>query len=400
MKLSKVFAENVSGYNARMRWLVNQGSTRSGKTWALLQLLYIIAATTAQKLLISVVSETLPHLRRGAIRDFRQMLQDEGLWDPRAWRESDKMYTLPNGSQIEFFSADSPSKVLGPARDILFVNECNNIAYEIVRQLAVRTRKTIFLDFNPREEFWAHTEILPRTKGVKFIKSTYIDNPFLTPEQIQEIEANKHNKEWWLVYGLGEVGSREGLCLQNWDLVDTLPKEYKKRFFCLDFGFTNDPTALLEVRLSGGELYVKEHLYAQGLTNPEIAKQIKLLDAPDVPVVCDAAEPKSIEELRRFGVKRAEAAHKGPDSVRIGLEIINRYRTHITKSSLNLIKEARNYKYKRDMDGNPLNEPIDYFNHAIDAFRYGCLNYLNAGEANRDARGARATFRRAWDPRG
>lgn len=398
MQVARVFADNLRGYNAGARWLVNQGSTRSGKTWALLQLLYIIASSSRSPLLISIVSETLPHLRRGAIRDFKQMLQDEDAYDAKAWRESEKIYTTPNGSQIEFFSADSPSKVLGPARDILFVNECNNVAYEIVRQLAVRTRKTIFLDFNPREEFWAHTEILPRTKGVKFIKSTYIDNPFLTPEQIQEIEANKHNKEWWLVYGLGEVGSREGLCLQNWDLVDTLPKEYKKRFFCLDFGFTNDPTALLEVRLSGGELYVKEHLYAQGLTNPEIAKQIRLLDTGDAPIVCDSAEPKSIEELRRFGVKKAEPAQKGADSVRIGLDIINRYRLHITKNSLNLIKEARNYKYKRDADGNATNTPIDYFNHAIDALRYGCLNCLNAREATRTPQGTRANFRRAWNP--
>lgn len=398
MKVAKVFGANLAGYNAGARWLLNQGSTRSGKTWALLQLLYIIASSAKEPLLISIVSETLPHLRRGAIRDFRQMLQDEKLYEPKCWRESEKIYRLSNGSQIEFFSADSPAKVLGPARDILFVNECNNIPYETVRQLAVRTRKTIFLDFNPREEFWAHTEILPRPTGVEFIKSTYVDNPFLTPEQIQEIEANKHNKEWWQVYGLGEVGSREGLCLQNWDLVDSMPKEWKKRFFCLDFGFTNDPTALLEVRLSGGELYVKEHLYAQGLTNPEIAKQFLLLDAPDVPVVCDAAEPKSIEELRRFGVKRAEAAHKGPDSIRIGLDIINRYKMHITKSSLNLIKEARNYKYKRDVEGNATNIPIDYFNHAIDALRYGCLNYLNAKEVSRDPRGTRANFHRAWNP--
>lgn len=399
MKLSNVFARNIAAYNGGARWIVNQGSTRSGKTWALLQLLYIIASTAKTPLLISIVSETLPHLRRGAIRDFRQMLQDENLYNPKLWRESEKIYTTPNGSKIEFFSADSPSKVLGPARDILFVNECNNIMYEVVRQLAVRTRKVIFLDFNPREEFWAHTEILTRPEGVVFIKSTYIDNPFLTPEQVHEIEANRHNKEWWQVYGLGEVGSREGLCLQNWDLVDEMPKDYKRRFFGLDFGFTNDPTALVEVRLSGGELYVKEHLYAQGLTNPEIAKQIKLLDAPEVPVVCDAAEPKSIEELRRFGVRRAEAAHKGPDSVRNGIEIMNRYRVHFVKSSLNIIKEARNYKYKRDMDGNPTNIPIDYFNHAIDALRYACLNYLNAGEATRE-RGAKAQNRRAWQPIG
>ncbi len=398
MKVSNVFARNITGYNDGARWLVNQGSTRSGKTWSLLQLLYLIASTARTPLLISIVSETLPHLRRGAIRDFKQMLQDEGLYNPKLWRESEKIYTTPNGSHIEFFSADSPAKVLGPARDILFVNECNNINYETVRQLAVRTRKTIFLDFNPREEFWAHTEILTRDEGVVFIKSTYLDNPFLTPEQVREIEANRHNKEWWQVYGLGEVGSREGLCLQNWDLVDELPRDYKRRFFGLDFGFTNDPTTLIEVRVSGGELWVKEHLYAQGLTNPEIAKQIRLLDVPDSPIVCDAAEPKSIEELRRFGVKRAEPAHKGADSIRIGLEIINRYRLHITKSSLNLIKEARNYKYKRDIDGNPLNEPIGYFNHAIDALRYACLNYLNAGEAQRDPRGTRATFRRAWTP--
>lgn len=397
MKLSNVFAQNIKAYNSGARWIVNQGSTRSGKTWSILQLLYMIGATSKTPLLISVVSETLPHLRRGAIRDFRQMLQDEGLYDPRAWRESEKIYRLPNGSQIEFFSADSPSKVLGPARDILEVNECNNVPYEVVRQLAVRTRKTIFLDFNPREEFWAHTEILTRDEGVVFIKSTYADNPFLTREQVAEIEANRHNKDWWQVYGLGEVGSREGLCLQNWDLCDRLPKEYKRRFFGLDFGFTNDPTSLVEIRLAGGELYVHEHLYCQGMTNPDIAGEIRKLDIGDTPVVCDSAEPKSIEELRRFGVKRAEPAHKGPDSIRVGLEIMNRYRMHITKNSLDIIKEARNYKYKRDADGNATNTPIDYFNHSIDAIRYACLNYLNAREATRDDYGARATHRRAWN---
>lgn len=374
MKVTSVFGRNITAYNAGFRIISNQGSTRSSKTWSIMQLLYMIALESDKPLLISIVSESMPHLKRGCIRDFQNMLLQENAWVDKNWNATDKLYKV-NKSVIEFFSADAPAKVHGPARDILFVNECNNIGYETIRQLMIRTRGQVFFDYNPVEEFWMEERILSRSEGVEFIHSTYKDNEYLSKEQVEEIEANKHDTNWWNVYGLGLTGSREGRCIKDWSQVDVMPDNFKRRWLGLDFGFTNDPTSIIDVRLAEGELWLDEIEYRTGLTNPNIADILKRNKLHMIETVADSAEPKSIEELHQLGIK-IEGAIKGPDSINNGLDILNRYKINVTKRSLNLIKELRNYKYKQDKDGNYMNEPIDMFNHAIDSVRYVALNKL------------------------
>lgn len=374
VKATSVFSRNLSAYNQGLRVIVNKGSTRSSKTWSTLQLLYTIASLSKTPRLISIVSESMPHLKKGCMRDFENMLRLDGKWNLKAWNATDKIYQI-NNSYIEFFSADQPGKVHGPARDILYINECINIPYETYRQLAIRTTETIFLDYNPCYEFWVDDKVLPRNEAI-LIHSTYLDNEYLSPAQITEIESNKNDTDWWQVYGLGQTGSKVGLIMQNWDIASTLPSSYKKRWIGIDFGFTNDPTAIVDIRLSEGELWIDELLYARGYDNLMIAKHLEASNIPrQTAIIADSAEPKSIREIRNCGWN-IEPAHKGKDSILTGLALLNRYPKHLTQSSTNLINEYRNYRWTVDEFGNPSNIPIDKFNHSIDAQRYVALNKL------------------------
>lgn len=387
MKMTSVFTRNCNAYNNGFRYIVNKGSTRSSKTYSILQLLYMIASMSDEAKTISIVSETIPHLKKGCIRDFKKILQDENEWNENNWNATDRIYKV-NNSIIEFFSADNPSKVLGAARNILYINECINIEYEIYRQLAIRTTETIFLDCNPCFEFWLDEKVLrvPENEDDPDIKidnpesilihSTYLDNEFLPLVQIKEIESNKHDKDWWHTYGLGLTGTLKGSIIKNWDIVHAMPEIYKSRWIGIDFGYTNDPTAIIDIRLSEGELWIDELLYDTGYDNIMIAKHLESLGlSKDIQIVADSAEPKSIKEISSFGWK-VEPAQKGKDSINTGLAILNRYKKNLTNASLNIIKEYRNYRWKIDKNDNPLNEPIDRFNHSIDAQRYVCLNKL------------------------
>jgi phage terminase large subunit len=353
------------------RYIVNSGGTRSGKTFAVLTVLYNIALT--RKVLISIVSETFPHLRKGAIRDFELILQNAKAWQPEQWAKGESTYTLPNGSKIEFFSVDSPGKVHGPARDILFINEGQSINYEIARHLFVRTKGTIFVDFNPTHEFWAHTE-LQNDPATEWIHSTYLDNPFLEPEQVREIERNRKNENWWRVYGEGLVGQYEGLIFPEIELVDEMPGH--ESFYGLDFGYTNDPSSLVQVQLSGEAIYLNELVYETGLRNIDLSK--KMADAgltKQDSIFADSAEPKSIDDLYYYGWN-VYPAEKGRDSIMYGIDLMRQYTIRITKQSINLIKEFRNYRYDQDKEGNNLNKPIDTWNHGIDAARYAVVSRL------------------------
>lgn len=387
MNMTSVFNRNLEAYNKDYRYIVNKGSTRSSKTYSILQLLYLIAEWSAKPLVISVVSESMPHLKRGCIRDFVDILQNENVWNENKWNATDKIYKV-NDSKIEFFSTDSAGKVHGAKRDILYINECINIEYEIFRQLAVRTTETIFLDCNPTFEFWLDEKVLrvpentnkpeitiPNVKA-HLIHSTYLDNDYLTKAQIEEIESNKHDEDWWYTYGLGLTGKRKGGIIKNWDIVETMPEDYSQRWIGIDFGFTNDPTAIVDIRLSNGELWMDELLFAKGYDNNKIAEHLSLCGIPkDTSIVADSAEPKSISEIKSFGW-RVEGALKGRDSVNVGLSILNKYKKNVTNRSLNIIHEYRNYRWQTDSDGKSLNIPIDRFNHSIDAQRYVCLNKL------------------------
>ena len=376
----KIYNETLDHIANNVEVVVNKGGTRSGKTWALLQVCIILATCQKDKL-ISVVGESVPFLKRGAMRDFKTMMGDD--WRDEWWNATDKVYTIPSTkSSIEFFSADNEGKVHGSSRDYLFLNECYFVSFEIYRQLAVRTRKAIMLDYNPRTRFWVDEWLIGKP-NVALIHSTYKDNPFLTARQIAEIESYKTaDPNWWRVYGEGETGSVEGLVYTNWQIVAELPTPFKKEFYCIDFGFTNDPTAILRVRLSGGELWVHELAYQQGMLNQDIVTALQDAGVPrGAQIVCDSAEQKSIAEINNLGGYRAVPVAKGKGSVVAGITAVQAYKINVTQESLGIIDELRNYSWRRDVNNKYINEPMDKYNHALDALRYGVTTFLMAQRA-------------------
>lgn len=379
MTTTPVYDRLVDAVGKTDRFVSSCGGTRSGKTFAALQFIYKLALADKRPTITSVVSETFPHLKRGAIRDFAEVLGD--LWDEDCWSKGEYIYTLPGGSQIEFFSADSPAKVHGPARDRLFLNEVQNIPWEIARQLFVRTRGLVLMDYNPTSDFWVQRQIEPRPECVT-IHSTYKDNSFLSPEQVREIEANKGDANWWRVYGLGLVGSLEGLIYPDFELIDAMPGgDGLKESWGMDFGFTHDPTAIVRLLADVGRkrLYINEICYETGMKNGDIAEVLMRYDIPRwVNIWADAAEPKSIAEIGDITGLNIRACDKSApvrsERLKFQIQWMQGWRLFVTKSSLNWIKEARNYTWAKDRDGNLTDHPVDIFNHALDATRYGAFS--------------------------
>jgi len=372
----------------RGRKRVIQGGTSAGKTIAIIAVLIDIAARARND--ISVVAETIPHLRRGAIRDFVKIMQATGRWREDAWNKSLLTYTFVNGSYIEFFSADMDSRLRGARRNYLYINEANNITFEAYYQLAIRTNKTIFLDFNPTHEFWAHTEVLRETDAELLILN-YADNEGLDEDTRRDIEAartkgatSEYWANWWRVYGQGLIGNLSGTIFENWELIDRLNySEIKFIGMGLDWGYTADPTALIAVYQKRDELFLHELIYTNGLTNTDIANKLRELNINrSYEIIADSAEPKSIEEIYRYGFN-IRPATKGADSVNNGIDILQRYKIYVTKESTNLIKELRNYVWQTDKNGKKINAPIDKYNHAIDAVRYVALNKLSRNSGGR-----------------
>jgi len=275
-------------------------------------------------------------------------------------------------SFIEFFGADSEDKVRGPRRDILFLNECNNIKQSTFDQLEVRTKERIYLDYNPVQEFWIH-ELMSYRDDYDYIHSTYKDNDLLDERIIKSIEQRKHIRNWWRVYGEGQTGQLEGLVFDEWQQVDKSPDHCKWELYGLDFGYTNDPTSIIKVGYFNGALYADEYLYQTGLTNNDIAKFIK--NHKMNLVIADSAEPKSIEEIYRHGIN-IKGAQKGKDSINFGIDLMKDYPIKVTKRSTNLIKELRNYSWQVDKEGKKINKPIDLYNHGVDSFRYATMYQL------------------------
>lgn len=340
----------------------------------------MLIIATSQKVLISIVSESMPHLRKGAMRDMERILDNAKLVEDKHYQRNrtENTLTFPNGGMIEFFSVDSYTKVHGAQRDYLFINECNNIEWEIYRQLAIRTSKVVFLDWNPRSAFWWDERLEGRGDSI-LIKSTYLDNPFLSASQIAEIESNKGDENWWRVYGLGENGSVEGLVYSRYRIVQSMPTTGKMRFYCIDFGFTNDPTAILRVTLQGGELWIEELAYQAGMLNKDIAEVLVNSGATRLDnIVADSAEPKSIAEINAISGLNIKATTKGQGSIVAGIGAVQAYQLNVMSDALGLIEELRNYSWKKDINGNYLNIPVDKYNHALDALRYGVTTYLMA----------------------
>ena len=353
----------------RKRIRIVRGGTSSSKTFSIIPMLITYAVQNA-KCEISIVSETIPHLRRGAIRDFLKIMDMVGMFDPLKWNKSSLTYTFSNDSYIEFFSADQPQKLRGARRDVLFVNECNNIDWESYYQMAIRTRKFIYLDYNPVREFWVDSELL-NDPDAEMIVLTYKDNEALDPAIVTEIEkarvkgeTSNYWKNWFLVYGLGQIGNLQGVIFSNWQTIDKLPEDARLVGIGVDFGYTNDPTAIVAIYEYNGQRIVDEVAYRTGMLNSDIAKALPTF----VPVYADSAEPKSIDEIRRYGV-RIKGVTKGKDSINYGIQIMQSQSYLVTSTSVNLIKELRNYCWDTDSQGRTTNTPVGV-HHGIDATRY------------------------------
>jgi phage terminase large subunit len=354
----------------RKRVRIIQGGTSSSKTFTILIFLiqYAIDNPNSE---ISVVSESIPHIKRGALKDFIKIMRWIGNFNENNFNQSNLTYRFTKGSYIEFFSADQPDKLRGARRDILFINECNNVNFESFQQLNIRTKKFIYLDFNPTSEFWVHKELKDEPDS-DFLILTYKDNEALDNSIVQQIEKNRLKAEtsaywanWWRVYGLGEIGMLEGVIFSNWKTIDILPKEANLIGIGLDFGYTNDPTAIIEIYNYNGQRIINELKYQTGMLNSDIANALP----KHVPVYADSSEPKSIEEIKRYGIT-IKGVTKGKDSINYGIDVMQRNEYLVTSNSTNLIKELRAYCWNTDKQGTRLNKPIDTNNHGIDALRY------------------------------
>ena len=366
--LQKTTAQNkIAQLKKRVR--IVRGGTSSSKTFSIIPML-ITYAVQKDNTEISIVSESIPHLRRGAIRDFLKIMQMVGMYDPNKWNKSSLTYTFSNNSFIEFFSADQPDKLRGARRDVLFINECNNVDWESYYQLAIRTRKFIYLDYNPVTEFWVDTELVHDADS-EMIVLTYKDNEALDSSIVAEIEKAKEKAEtseywrnWWAVYGLGQIGNLEGVIFSNYQLIDTIPSDARLLGCGVDFGYSVDPTAIVDVYQYNDQRIIKEICYRTGMINSDIAKVLP----KGVPIYADSAEPKSIEEIRRFGIS-IKGVTKGKDSINYGIQVMQGQNYMITKDSTNLIKELRGYCWDKGKDGKTLPIPVGD-DHIIDAWRY------------------------------
>jgi phage terminase large subunit len=365
--------------NLKKRIKIIQGGTSAGKTFGILPVLIDRAART-EGIEISVVAETIPHLRRGALKDFLKIMKWTGRFFEDRFNKSLLRYEFANGSVIEFFSADDSSKLRGARRDILYINECNNVTFDAYNELAIRTRKEVYLDFNPANEFWVHTELKDEPDS-DFLILTYKDNEALDQSIVEQIEKNRDKAKtssywanWWKVYGEGQLGMLEGVVFSNWKVIDTIPKEARLLGIGLDFGYTNDPTAIVEVYAYNNQRIVNQIVYQNGLVNSDIAKRLP----KNVIVYADSSEPKSIEEIRRLGIT-IKGVTKGKDSINYGIDVMQRQEYLITNQSVDLIKELRSYIWDTDKTGRRLNKPIDFNNHGIDALRYHEMETLGIG---------------------
>jgi phage terminase large subunit len=366
IKGTRVFEET---YNSTSRIVVNQGGTRSSKTYSVCQVMICKALQTTGKV-FTICRKTGPSLKATVYRDFFEIIEGLGMYSRENHFVSKGIYVL-NGNEFEFVSVDEPMKIRGRKRNYLMMNEANEFTTEDWQQLILRTTEQAYLDYNPSDQFhWIYDRVLTRD-DCYFIKSTYLDNPFLSAETIKEIERLKDiDENYWKIYGLGEVGLVEGLIYPKFNLVDSFP-ECKWVVRGMDFGYTNDPTVIIKIGYSQGELYYEEEVHRTHLTNQDIIEVLKEKEVSRTDVIyADSAEPKSIEEIYRGGFN-IKPCRKGADSIKQGIDVVKRYPMNITKNSTNLIKELRSYKWQTDKEGKNINKPVGFNDHCCDAFRYG-----------------------------
>ncbi len=359
--------------NASSDIVINQGGTSSGKTYSILQNLFL-HAIEEDNCVITIVGQDIPNLKVGAMRDANNIIEkstqlQEYIAD---YNKSERIYTFVNGSIMEFKSYEDSQDAKSGKRDYLFVNEANGISKDIWDELYIRTRKKSYIDYNPNFEFWVHKHLIgmPNTQ---LIISDHRHNTFLDAKIHDKIEAIE-DIELWKVYARGLTGKLEGVIFRDYNVISTIPEEAKLIGYGLDFGFTNDPTALTAVYKTNGELILDEIIYERGLLNNQISK---LMQEHNVQgrIIADSAEPKSIAELQSYRW-HVEAAKKGPDSIRLSIDILKRYKLNVTQSSTNLRNELNNYKWKQNKSGELENVPVDFLNHGIDSIRYVALNLI------------------------
>ena len=362
--------------NANTRIVVNQGGTRSSKTYSLAQLI-ILKALQEQGKVYTICRKTLPALKGTAYKDFFNILEEHNLYNPDKHNKSELTYKL-NNNEIEFISVDMPQKIRGRKRHILWLNEANEFRFEDWVQLSLRTTENIYLDFNPSDPYsWIYDKVMNR-EDCTFIKSTYLDNPFLPDETIKEIERLKDlDSNYWKIYGLGDMAQPTETIFRQFEIANNVPDEASLVAIGMDFGYSNDPTAIAEVFKLNDDLYINELVYSKGLTNQDIAQRLRELNITrQTEIIADSAEPKSIEELHRqnFNVKGAK---KGADSINMGIDVLRRFKIHITKNSTNALNEFKYYKWLTDKNGHIVNKPAtNQQDHIIDAVRYVALNKL------------------------
>ena len=353
------------------RVIASYGGSSSSKTISNLQLLTHIANTHPEPQVITIVGESIPVLKRSVIRDWKTVVMSDSYTEGRLNR-NELLYTFPGGSIFQFIPADQEERFYAMRHDYVMVDEAFNISKGIFDQIEIRTRKKIFLTWNPVAEFWGK-KLEDRDDAV-VLHSTYKDNPFVEDTIIQSLERRAQTDEnFYRVFVLGEYGSYEGLVFKegvNWAKCKKLPKDYKRRVIGLDFGFSQDPTSILDIRYSEGEIWIDEVDFRPNMLNDEIGAILKDQGPRDLEVIADSAEPKSIAEIRRLGVN-IQPCIKGPDSINYGIRTMKGYKMNITERSLNTIKEFRSYSYGKTKDGSFTPKPVDNWNHSIDAARYG-----------------------------
>jgi phage terminase large subunit len=355
--------------------VIEQGGSRSGKTYNILIWIIFGYCLREKNKVVSICRKTFPALRTSAMRDFFEILKSQELYSEQDHNKTSHEYKI-NSNLVEFISLDSPQKVRGRKRDILFLNEANECTWEDWNQLVFRTVGRIILDYNPSDEFhWIYDKVKVR-EDADFYKTTYKNNKFLEESIVKEIERLQFTDEnYWRIYGLGEVGQSKATIFQFRE-IEKIPDNAKFVSYGMDFGYTNDPTCISKIYLHDTNLYCEEVLYRTGMTNRDIHNELLSLgiNRRDE-IFADSAEPKTIDELYRYGWN-IKPSTKGRDSINIGIDMLKRYTIHVNKKSLNAIKEFRNYKWKEDKNGNILNQPEDRFNHFIDSLRYGIYNKL------------------------
>ncbi len=378
-KATVLFKKN---YNSGANTVINQGGSHSGKTFAITQVLFC-RACSIEKQVITVVGQDIPNLKAGALRDALSIYNSAEILRRlvKSYNKTDRTFEFNNGSIIEYKSFKNAQDAKSGKRDYLFVNEANGISWDIFSELALRTKKQIFVDYNPNSEFWVHDKLIGKP-GVQLIISDYRHNPFVVGHLRNKLESlKKEDVESWRVYARGLTGKIAGLILNNWHICEKIPDDARLIAVGLDFGFTNDETGCVFVYRQNGELWVNEAFYETGLTNPDIsAKLLECGITRNTEIIADSAEPKSIEELRRMGWN-ITGAKKGADSVNSSIDVLKRYRINVTRTSVNLRNELGRYKWKTDHTGKPLNMPVDSWNHLIDPLRYVALNKLKIGRS-------------------